>query len=291
MSHDQTLAPSTFVCPSCTTESIGQFCGSCGERKLGSEDRSLQHYFDVIINFLTHFDSKGYRSLWYLLTKPGFLSEEYSRGCRVRYAKPLALFVSLNIVYYFSLSLFGANTFTTPLSVQLHSNNYYAGFAGRKVEAQQRADKMTYAMFEAKYNEKAGVLSKTLIFLFLPIYALLFYGLFFAHRRYFVDHAVIAVHFWCFVLLLLAAGVPAIAALSMVWLKAPSIAALLAAYDNPISIFLQICIAVYLALMVRRVYTASHWYSAAVAVGIAWSFFHIVWLYRFLLFVITLRFI
>ena len=44
-----------------------------------------------------------------------------------------------------------------------------------------------------------------------------------------------------------------------------------------------------MALMLRRVYAASHWYCATVALGIAWSFFHIVWLYRFLLFVITLR--
>jgi hypothetical protein len=75
----------------------------------------------------------------------------------------------------------------------------------------------------------------------------------------------------------------------MWWSKAPSIAALLEANDNPISVFLQICIAVYMALMLRRVYAASYWYCATVALVISWSFFHIVWLYRFLLFVITLR--
>jgi uncharacterized protein DUF3667 len=74
-------------------------------RKPGSEDRSFRHYFDVVTNFLTHFDSKGYRSLWYLLTRPGFLSLEYLRGSKVRYAKPLSLFISLNIVYYFFISL------------------------------------------------------------------------------------------------------------------------------------------------------------------------------------------
>ena len=286
---EQPPARSTFVCPSCGTESVDQFCSSCGERKLGSEDRSLRHYFDVVANFLTHFDSKGYRSLWYLLTRPGFLSEEHMRGRRVRYAKPLSLFVSINIVYYLSLSLFGANTFTTPLSVQLHMNDYYSGFASRKVESRLKTDKTSYAAFETKYDKKAGVLSKTLIFLFIPIYAILFYGLFFAHRRYFVDHAVVATHLWSFILVLLAALVPAIAAMWMWWFKAPSIAALLAAHDNPISVFLQVCIGVYMALMLRRVYAASHWYCATVALGIAWSFFHIVWLYRFLLFVITLR--
>lgn len=289
MSNDQIPARSTFVCPSCGTESAGQFCTHCSERKPGSEDRLVRHYFDVVINLLTHFDSKGYRSLWYLLTRPGFLSEEYLRGRRVRYPKPISLFVSINVVYYLSISLFGANTFTTPLSVQLHQNNYYPGFANRKVESRLKADDMSLATFEAKYDKKAGVLSKTLIFLFIPIYAVIFYGLFFTHRRYFVDHAVIATHLWSFILLLLAVLVPVIAAMMMRWLRAPSIEALLAAQDNPISVFLQICIGVYMALMLRRVYAASYWYCATVAVVISWSFFHIVWLYRFLLFVITLR--
>jgi hypothetical protein len=112
--------------------------------------------------------------------------------------------------------------------------------------------------------------------------------LFFTHRRYFVDHVVVATHLWSFILLLLAIGVPAVGAVWMWWVKAPSIAALIAANDNPFTIFLQICIGVYILFMLRRVYAASYWYCATVTVAIAWSFFQIVWLYRFLLFVITL---
>jgi hypothetical protein len=291
MRHDHLPSPSTFVCPSCGVESAGTFCRNCGERKLGSEDRSLRHYLDVVIDFLTHFDSKGYRSLWYLVSRPGFLSEEQLSGRRVRYAKPLSLFLSINVVYYFSIALFGANTFTTPLSVQLHQNNYYAGFASRKVESRLSADKMGYVAMEAKYNEKASVLSKTLIFLFIPIYGLIFYVFFFRRRRYVVEHLVVATHLWAFILLLLAAVVPALAAVLMGWSGESSIAAVLVAYDNAVSIFLQITIAIYLALMLRRVYRASYWYCALVATLIGWSFFHIVWLFRFLQFVITLHFL
>lgn len=291
MSNDKPPARSTFVCPSCGTESFDQFCSNCGEEKLGPADRSLRHYFDVVANLLTHFDSKGYRSLWYLVAKPGFLSEEQFRGRRVRYAKPISLFVSLNVIYYFFIALFGVHTFSTPLSVQLHGNNYYPGFVSRTVESRLKADKLSMAAFETKYDSKAGALSKTLIFLFIPIYTVIFYGLFFTHRRYFVDHAVIATHLWSFILLLLTLAVPAVAAILMWWYKAPSISALIATNDNPITVFLQICIGVYLALMLRRVYAASYWYSAAVALAISWSFFHIVWLYRFLLFEITLRLI
>jgi len=289
MSVDQLPASSTFVCPSCSTVSTGLFCSSFGEKKLGSEDRSLRHYLDVVIDFLTHFDSKGYQSLRYLLTKPGFLSVEQLRGSRVRYAKPLSLFISINVVYYLSIALFGANTFTTPLSIQLRQNDYYPAFASRQVERHLQADKTDFAAFEAKYNERTNVLSKTLIFLFIPIYAFIFYGLFFIRRSYLVEHAVVATHLWSFILLLLAVVVPAIAFALMWWFKAPSTAAALATNDNSVSVFLQVSIAVYLALMLRRVYAAKYWYCVTVAVVIAWSFFHIVWVYRFLLFMITLH--
>ena len=41
--------------------------------------------------------------------------------------------------------------------------------------------------------------------------------------------------------------------------------------------------------MFRRAYDASIWYSTIVAATIAWSFFHIVWLYRYFLFELTLQ--
>jgi hypothetical protein len=95
-----------FECPSCGAESAGTFCRNCGEQKLGSEDRSFRHYLDIVFNYLTHFDTKGYRTLWLLVSRPGFLSSEQLRGSRVRYVKPLALFLSINTVKAYNKSLY-----------------------------------------------------------------------------------------------------------------------------------------------------------------------------------------
>jgi hypothetical protein len=139
--NDQLPPDAAFLCPSCGTESIGNYCRNCGEKKLRSEDRSLRHHLDTVVGFLTHFDSKGYRTLWLLIAKPGFLSAEQLRGSRVRYVKALSLFISINVVYYFSIALVGGNTFTTPLDVQLHMNDYYPAYAGRQVQAKVSAIK------------------------------------------------------------------------------------------------------------------------------------------------------
>ena len=98
MSSDQASTAATFDCPSCGVQSAGGFCRNCGEKKAGPRDFTLRHYFDVAINFLTHFDTKGYRTLWLVVSKPGYLSTEYLRGSRVRYLKPFPLFVALSVV-------------------------------------------------------------------------------------------------------------------------------------------------------------------------------------------------
>lgn len=279
----------TFACPSCGAETIGQFCGNCGEKQVSQSDYSLRHYLKEFAAALTLLDSKVLRSLWLLISKPGYLSSEYFRGRRVRYVKPLQLFVFLNVIYYLSLTLFAATTFTTPLATQLHMNDYYPAHATKLVDQKLQKDRISYEAFEAKYNARTGILSKTLIFLLIPIFAILFYALFFRKRKYLVEHVVVATHFWSFNLILLGVILPIITALQTRSLKAVNIAATYAANDNILSIALQICIGAYLFVMFRRFYTANGWYCTATASVIAWSFFHIVWFYRFCLFEITLR--
>ncbi len=275
------------ACPSCGEAPMRRYCGHCGERRLGPDDRAIKRYLDAIIDFFTSFDSKGYRSIWFLLTRPGHLSVEQLRGSRVRYAKPFALFLSLNVLCYVSISTFGTNAFSTPLTVQLNRNDYYGEFVRQKVEERIAAG-TSFNELESRYDEKTSVLSRTMIFVFIPIYAAIFAVLFLHRRRYFVEHAVVATHLWCFILILLAAVVPPLASIFRWWGGQPTIAAALQANDGALSLILQAIIAVHMGFLVRRVYGASVTYSVIVSLGLAWAFFHIVWLYRFLLFLVTI---
>ena len=202
--------------------------------------------------------------------------------------KPLQLFVFLNVLYYFSLTLFYATTFTTPLATQLHMNYYYPGFANARVQQKLQKERISYEALETKYNRRTSVLSKTLIFLLIPIFALLFFALFFRKRKYLVEHTVVATHFWSFNLLLLGAILP-MATVALVRLfKAMNLPAAYVTNDAITSSVLQVCLGIYLFVMVRRCYGVTKWYGVLTASIIAWSFFHIVWLYRFFLFEVTL---
>ena len=289
MSSDQASTALTFDCPSCGVQSAGGFCRNCGEKKAGPRDFTLRHYLDVAINFITHFDTKGYRTLWLILSRPGYLSTEYLRGSRVRYLKPFPLFVALNVIYFLSVALFYASTFTTPLVQQLRMNDYYPTYAQAQVDKKMLQENISYETLEAKYNERASILSRTLIFLFIPLFAAMFYALFFRKRKYFVEHVVVATHFWSFNLILLGIILPLVTLPLVFFLGEPSVSAAYATHDNLLSVMLQVCFAVYLFLMLRRAYGASNWYAAVISLTIAWSMFHILWLYRFILFVVTMK--
>jgi hypothetical protein len=267
---------------------LGSFCSQCGEKEVSGEDYSIRHYLEELLLAFTLLESKVLRSVWLVISRPGYLSSEHFQGRRVRYVKPIQLFILMNLVYYFSLTQFEATTFTTPLATQIHMNNYYPGYASMRVDQKLQKDKISYQTLETKYNQKTNVLSKSLIFLLIPIFALLFYVLFFKKRKYLVQHAVVATHFWAFNLILLGVILPIVSVLLIRLCKGLSVSAAPVTNDGVVSTILQICLAAYLFLMLRRAYAASRWYCAVTALVIGWSFFHIVWLYRFLLFNLTL---
>ena len=255
---------------------------------MSSEDYSIRHYLEELLLAFTLLESKVLRSVWLVMSRPGYLSSEHFQGRRVRYVKPIQLFILMNLVYYFSLSQFDATRFTTPLATQMHMNNHYPGYARMRVNQKLQKQKISYQVLETKYNQKTNVLSKTLIFLLIPIFALLFYVLFFKKRKYLVQHAVVATHFWAFSLILLGVILPLASVLLIRLCKGLNLSAALVTNDGVVSTVLQICVAAYLFLMLRRAYAASEWYCAVTALVVGWSFFHIVWLYRFFLFNLTL---
>jgi hypothetical protein len=288
------------ACPTCGAAITDRFCPQCGEQRPGAHGLSCGHYLEEFFDAVTHLDSKLLRSVWLLVSRPGLLSVDYLRGRRVRLVSPLRLFVFVSIVYFISLTLLHSmplstaptiqfNTFATPLATQLHGNDFYGGYAARQVERKLRRENITYPELENRYDEKTAVLSKTLLFALIPVIALLFGALFFRKRRFVAEHLVIATHFWAFTLVLIGVLLPAVLVPAIYLSGAMGLPTDRIINDGTVSFVLQLVFAGYLYLMLRRAYAASAWYSAVVAFTIAWSFFFIVWLFRFFLFEVTLR--
>jgi len=266
-----------------------RYCGQCGEKRIDRHDLSIRHYLAEWLETITHLDSKVLRALWALVRRPGRLSVDYFAGRRVRYVTPLRLFVLLSVVYFFSNSIFPYNAFTTPLATQLHMNDFYPGFAAARVASTMQHEGLDYPRLEHAYNARTEVLSRTMVFVLIPVFAVVFCVLLAGKRRYFSEHLIVATHFWSFALLLIGVFIPLLMA-AITWLGGrfgvpPGV---LTADVVPTTV-LQLGFAAYLYLMLRRVYALGPWYAGLIAGALAWSFFFFVWLFRFMLFMVTLK--
>lgn len=95
----------TRHCLNCGTY-IGStnFCHHCGQMNTDKRLTLRQVLKDFFGDYFT-FDSKFFRSLLPLLTKPGHLTREYVAGRRVSYVLPLRLYIFTTFLFFFVLTL------------------------------------------------------------------------------------------------------------------------------------------------------------------------------------------
>lgn len=92
-------------CENCHQPLNGPFCANCGQEA----DSKLQYFWVVIMHLLDDifsFDSRASRTVWPLITRPAFLTNEYFAGRRVRYVPPLRLYLFISIVFFITLKFF-----------------------------------------------------------------------------------------------------------------------------------------------------------------------------------------
>src|SRR5512147_342125 len=91
-------APKVF-CANCGVELLGQTCYACGQPVKGMV-RHLASIMADVADTILNIDSRIFRTLWPLLTKPGFLTNEYLAGRRVRYVTPFRLYFFLSVIAF-----------------------------------------------------------------------------------------------------------------------------------------------------------------------------------------------
>jgi hypothetical protein len=93
------------VCENCKIALKGPFCGQCGQQA----ESTLKYFWLVIMHLLDDilsFDSRAARTIFPLVTRPGFLTNEYFAGRRVHYVPPLRLYLFISIVFFITLKFF-----------------------------------------------------------------------------------------------------------------------------------------------------------------------------------------
>jgi hypothetical protein len=92
------------VCANCGAELLGEYCYSCGQPVKGMI-RPLSSMMHDIADTIFNIDSRIFRTLWPLLVRPGYLSNEYFSGRRVRFVTPFRLYFFLSIAAFFAMQI------------------------------------------------------------------------------------------------------------------------------------------------------------------------------------------
>ncbi len=110
MSHpplDVTDTPDSATdshCQNCGRPLDGLFCSHCGQ-----EARDVRRPFLWLLRdalrVLFDLDSRAYKTVYYLFTRPAFLSDEYVKGRRHSYTPPLRLFLVISIGFFIIVGL------------------------------------------------------------------------------------------------------------------------------------------------------------------------------------------
>lgn len=96
----------TARCTNCGAPAQGKYCSECGQ----STEYQLHSFWDILgeaTEVVTHADSRLWRTLWPLVFRPGFLSQQFLAGRRASYLSPFRLYIVLSIVFFLIASVTG----------------------------------------------------------------------------------------------------------------------------------------------------------------------------------------
>jgi hypothetical protein len=99
------------VCTNCSTELVGPYCAECGQRQVDL-DRPFREIGSEAMEAFLSFDTRILRTLWPLISRPGFLTVEFMAGRRARYVHPLKLYLAICVVFFVVVALSGRSMVT-----------------------------------------------------------------------------------------------------------------------------------------------------------------------------------
>ena len=189
----------TQNCISCGTPLNGRYCAHCGGKVIDKQDYHLKQFLRQVFHAFTNFDANFVKSFILIVRKPGLLTKEYVIGRRKPYLKPVQMFIIANFIYFFLQPYTGVNGFNTPLNTQMNRLTYSSPI--KKIVNNRLSQKgISIEEYTEKYNQKSEIYAKSLIFVMIPIFALLVFLLNVKAKRYFVEHLIFSIHFFVFYL-------------------------------------------------------------------------------------------
>jgi len=183
-------------CISCGSNLQGEYCARCGERKLEPELRKFSNLVGDLVESVTSLDGKLFKSLANLIFKPGINEYNFHRGSRVKFMRPIALFLFVNVIF---VTLMPLSDFFVSFGSQ--HRQLYSPYILNWIENFVLASGLSPLEFETQYNQLVKILARSIIIISVP-FLLPFVILVFRDKEYFVsDHFVFSLNVYAWLML------------------------------------------------------------------------------------------
>lgn len=226
-------------CRNCGTGVTGEYCTHCGQRE-GRADRRFLDLAGELIGDVFDLDSRFWRTLFYLLLRPGYLSAEFMVGRRARYLPPLRLYLVISFAMFLVMSFDTSNAISVSAGPEADSReqvvvaisqedlggaldgeaasdpNEWSAEIGLADEdspqwlkqIDQRAEENVKKLREdpSEFVQTMVGYLPQLMFLLLPLFALLVQITYLFSPFHYLQHLVFALHYHSFVFLLYLIG-------------------------------------------------------------------------------------
>ncbi len=223
-------------CPNCNAklETDYRFCPVCGQKRLTKEDFSIRHFVAHSVVDYFHIDGGFLKSLKYLFFKPGMLTNQYLEGKRNSFVHPIKMLMFITILYFLMVSLGMSLSHSKPAetSAKKEQNVFTITLGGKKISVDslqykvgskgidhyidsidptadfltRKIAKGTALLLIDGYDammEKLVHRASKVVFILIPVLALLLQLFYIRRKRLYYDHLIFAIHFHSFLFLML----------------------------------------------------------------------------------------
>jgi hypothetical protein len=147
---------------------VGKFCHNCGQKQFSESDKDIKSFFSEAFHFVTHFEGTFFTSLKAVLFQPGKLSVDYCNGIRKKYYKPISFFMLLVVLYLLFPFMGGMN-----MQMKYYKNLTFSGSTiTQQIQEKAAVLRVSEEALSEIFHQKSEKVSKVLLFLLLPLTAL-----------------------------------------------------------------------------------------------------------------------
>lgn len=216
-------------CLNCNTPLQGPFCSQCGQKDLPRR----QNLVDLTVNFISSFfsfESKLFTTINRLLLKPGTMAKMYNHGKRERFYHPARMYVFLSFLFFAFTGLLAdhdedPNGASAPVVLEEQVDSLgiqplvdqadaekdslglnlpleegdgpIARFFQNRLQSLKDKDMTREELLELFNTSFSNNIPK-MVFLLLPLFALLLKLVYIRRDFYYAEHLVFTVFYYCF---------------------------------------------------------------------------------------------